>query len=96
MHGSEEPRISVRFRGSALKQSEKRQKFGLSSSTEEDHMVHDPRKHSFYFSEEMLTEIRTEAERLDRSLSWVVQKAWKLAAAQLKSFPGVNEPPTNQ
>jgi uncharacterized small protein (TIGR04563 family) len=27
----------------------------------------------------MLDEIATEARRLDRSMSWVVQRAWKLA-----------------
>jgi uncharacterized small protein (TIGR04563 family) len=38
--------------------------------------------------EEMLDEIAAEARRLDRSLSWVVQRAWKLARraiAELKT-----------
>jgi uncharacterized small protein (TIGR04563 family) len=37
------------------------------------------RKQSFYFPAEMLEEIAAEARRLDRSMSWVVQRAWKLA-----------------
>ena len=37
------------------------------------------RKQSFYFPAEMLEEIAAEALRLDRSLSWIVQRAWKLA-----------------
>ncbi len=51
----------------------------------------DKRKQSLYFPEEMLKEIQDEAERLDRSLSWVVQRAWKVAKAELKKMPGVNE-----
>lgn len=39
----------------------------------------DKRKQTLYFPEEMLAEIRAEAQRLDRSLSWVVQHAWALA-----------------
>jgi uncharacterized small protein (TIGR04563 family) len=31
----------------------------------------------------MLQEIEQEAVRLDRSVSWVVQRAWKLARAEL-------------
>jgi uncharacterized small protein (TIGR04563 family) len=46
------------------------------------------RKQSFYFPSEMLDEIAGEARRLDRSMSWVVQRAWKLARraiAELKT-----------
>jgi uncharacterized small protein (TIGR04563 family) len=46
------------------------------------------RKQSLYFPEEMLVEIREEAARLDRSLSWVVQRAWKLARKQVRAMPG--------
>lgn len=52
----------------------------------------DKRKQSLYFPEEMLNEIEREAQRLDRSLSWVVQQAWKVARAQLARIPGVNDP----
>lgn len=41
----------------------------------------------------MLGEIRVEAGRLDRSLSWVVQRAWKVARHELRKFPGTNEMP---
>ena len=40
----------------------------------------DKRKQSLYFPESMLQEIKEEAARLDRSLSWVVQRAWKRPA----------------
>jgi uncharacterized small protein (TIGR04563 family) len=52
----------------------------------------DKRKQSLYFPEEMLREIEHEAQRLDRSLSWVVQHAWKVARSQLARIPGVNDP----
>ncbi len=51
----------------------------------------DKRKQSLYFPEEMLREIQEEATRQDRSLSWIVQRAWRAARAQLARMPGVNE-----
>lgn len=51
----------------------------------------DKRKQSLYFPEEMLKEIQTEATRQDRSLSWIVQKAWKLARKDIMKFPSVND-----
>jgi len=47
----------------------------------------DKRKQSLYFPEEMLREIQEEAKRLDRSLSWVVQKSWKMARDQVRKLP---------
>ena len=52
----------------------------------------DKRKQSLYFPNAMLQEIKDEAARLDRSLSWVVQRAWKLAYPELRKLPSVNEP----
>ncbi len=51
----------------------------------------DKRKQSLYFPEAMLQEIKDEAARLDRSLSWVVQRAWKLARTEVKKLPSVND-----
>lgn len=59
----------------------------------------DKRKQSLYFPDDMLKEIQDEAKRLDRSYSWVVQKAWEVARAriaQLPSAPGTSTPSTNQ
>jgi uncharacterized small protein (TIGR04563 family) len=56
----------------------------------------DKRKQSLYFPEEMLREIQEEANRQDRSLSWVVQQAWKIARDRIKSFPAVNEVMTGE
>ena len=51
----------------------------------------DKRKQSLYFPEEMLKEIQEEATRQDRSLSWIVQKAWKIARNEIRRYPSVNE-----
>ena len=51
----------------------------------------DKRKQSLYFPEEMLNEIQVEARRQDRSLSWIVQQAWKIAKADLARIPGIND-----
>jgi uncharacterized small protein (TIGR04563 family) len=47
----------------------------------------DKRKQSVYFSVEILKEIADAANRLDRSMSWIVQKAWKLARAEMTRVP---------
>ena len=51
----------------------------------------DHRKQSLYFPEDMLEEIQQEAGRQDRSLSWVVQQAWKVARAEIRRMPSVND-----
>ena len=51
----------------------------------------DHRKQSLYFPEEMLKEIEVEAQRQDRSLSWIVQQAWKIARSDLRKIPSPND-----
>lgn len=53
----------------------------------------DKRKQSLYFPEAMLLEIQQEATRLDRSLSWVIQRAWKIARQDVRRLPSVNDVP---
>jgi uncharacterized small protein (TIGR04563 family) len=53
--------------------------------------ANDARKQSLYFPDEMLGEIQTQAQRLDRSLSWVVQQAWKIAKIELRKIPSPND-----
>ena len=55
----------------------------------------DKRKQSLYFPEQMLNEIAAEATRQDRSLSWIVQKAWKIAKSEIAKYPSVTEPEDN-
>lgn len=64
----------------------------LNSGTISRVSTSDKRKQSLYFPEEMLKEIGAEATRQDRSLSWIVQKAWKAARKDLMSIPSVGEP----
>lgn len=54
-------------------------------------MASDKRKQSLYFPEEYLEEIRRESLRQDRSMSWVVQKAWEIARDTIKQFPSAND-----
>ncbi len=44
-------------------------------------------KQSLYFPFEMLEEIQLEAKRLDRSLSWIVQRAWVVARSEVRQMP---------
>jgi uncharacterized small protein (TIGR04563 family) len=48
----------------------------------------DKRKQSLYFPEEMLADIQAEAARQDRSMSWIIQQAWRLACDRIQAFPG--------
>lgn len=54
-------------------------------------MAGDHRKQSLYFPEEMLVEIQREALRQDRSISWIVQQAWKISRAEIKKMPSLND-----
>ncbi|HKC59729.1 MAG TPA: TIGR04563 family protein [Myxococcales bacterium] len=53
--------------------------------------ANDARKQSLYFPEDMLNEIQQQAQRLDRSLSWVVQQAWKISKSELRKIPSPND-----
>ena len=41
----------------------------------------------------MLEEMRAEAIRQDRSLSWLVQRAWLIARDTVAGYPGINDLP---
>lgn len=49
----------------------------------------DPRKPNIHLPVEMIEEMRAEAARQDRSLSAIVQIAWKLARERLRRTPEV-------
>jgi uncharacterized small protein (TIGR04563 family) len=46
-------------------------------------------KLTLYFPEDVLKEAQREAERQDRSISWIVQQAWRLARDQIAQYPSV-------
>ena len=45
------------------------------------------KKLSLYLPTPILRELYSEAHRLDRSLSWVIQKAWTLGKGELRRQP---------
>ncbi|MBW2460143.1 MAG: TIGR04563 family protein [Deltaproteobacteria bacterium] len=51
----------------------------------------DKRKQSLYFPESMLQDIQHEAARLDRSLSWIVQRCVKIGIQEIRKLPSVND-----
>ena len=80
-------------RGSLVIKNKYMNKQNLSSETMDlaDTKRTDKRKQSLYFPEEMLREIQLEANRQDRSLSWIVQQAWRIARNEIMRFPSVND-----
>lgn len=52
----------------------------------------DKRKQSLYFPESMLEELKQEQFRLDRSLSWIVQRCVKYGLPEIKKLPSINDP----
>jgi uncharacterized small protein (TIGR04563 family) len=51
----------------------------------------DKRKQSLYFPEDMLKDIQEEANRQDRSLSWIVQQCIRIGLPQIRKLPSVND-----
>lgn len=48
-------------------------------------------KQSLYFPEEMLAELQAEAQRLDRSVAWLVERAWKIAKGRVMPLSSEKE-----
>ncbi len=49
------------------------------------------RRQNLYFPADMLTELQREAERQDRSISWLMQQAWRIARAELRKIPSTTD-----
>lgn len=49
------------------------------------------RRQNLYFPSDMLGELQTEAHRQDRSISWLIQQAWKIARGELKKIPSTTD-----
>jgi uncharacterized small protein (TIGR04563 family) len=47
------------------------------------------KKVTLYFSSGMLEETQREAIRQDRSISWIIQAAWRIARDEVHRLPGV-------
>jgi len=48
-------------------------------------------RQSIYFPKEMAEEIKAEALRQDRSISWIIQKSWRISRPKIQQLPGANE-----
>jgi uncharacterized small protein (TIGR04563 family) len=44
-----------------------------------------------YFPADMLAELQAEAQRQDRSISWLMQQAWKIARSELRKIPSTTD-----
>ena len=49
------------------------------------------RRQNLYFPAEMLVELQSEALRQDRSISWLVQQAWRLARSEMRRVPSTTD-----
>ncbi len=47
------------------------------------------KKVTLYFSAAMLEETQREAIRQDRSISWIIQAAWRMSREEVRKLPGV-------
>ena len=50
-------------------------------------MASQKKKVTLYFNSAMLSETQKEALRQDRSISWIIQAAWKIAREEVKRMP---------
>jgi uncharacterized small protein (TIGR04563 family) len=51
------------------------------------------KKVTLYFNAAMLAETQKEALRQDRSVSWIIQAAWRLARDEVRQTPDALTPP---
>lgn len=49
------------------------------------------RRQALYFPSDMLSELQSEATRQDRSISWLIQQAWKVARGELQRIPSTTD-----
>jgi uncharacterized small protein (TIGR04563 family) len=50
-------------------------------------MTLDKRKQTLYLPDDILHEVQDEAQRLDRSMSWLIQTAWRIARDEIAAIP---------
>lgn len=49
------------------------------------------RRQALYFPSDMLAELQTESKRQDRSISWLIQQAWKIARVEMQKIPSTSD-----
>jgi uncharacterized small protein (TIGR04563 family) len=52
------------------------------------------KKVTLYFSAGMLEETQREAIRQDRSISWIIQAAWRMSRDEVRKLPSAGGAPT--
>ena len=49
------------------------------------------RRQALYFPSDMLAELQGESGRQDRSISWLIQQAWRIARTELHRIPSTTD-----
>jgi uncharacterized small protein (TIGR04563 family) len=49
------------------------------------------RRQALYFPSEMLEELQKESKRQDRSISWLIQQAWRVGRIELRKMPSTTD-----
>ena len=52
------------------------------------------KKVTLYFNATVLGETQHEAIRQDRSISWIIQAAWRIAREEVRRLPGYSQVPS--
>ncbi len=64
---------------------------GLAASAIQGGEMANRKKLTLYISEEVMDETKQEALRQDRSMSWIMEVAWKIARQRLQEMPGIDD-----
>lgn len=48
-------------------------------------------KLTVYVPDDVFAEMKTEADRQDRTVSWLVEHCWRIARNKLRSYPSVSD-----
>lgn len=48
-------------------------------------------KYTLYVSVDVYEEMKAEADRQDRTVSWMIEHCWRLSRARIQTYPGVSE-----
>ena len=49
------------------------------------------RRQALYFPADALEELQRESHRQDRSISWLIQQAWKIARGEMRRMPSTTD-----
>lgn len=48
-------------------------------------------KYTLYVSVDVYEEMKSEADRQDRTVSWMIEHCWRLSRTRIQQYPGVGE-----